>query len=703
MPTPMTAPLRALWRALFVLAALLPAARIAAQENEKVTIETRIVPAQVAPGGTATLEVVLTIADTFHVYGAKDPVGPTTLKLAKAAGIEAVGAAVVPDGTPHEAYGTTNYWLESSVVLQQKVRVLPGTAAGKLTLAAQLDYMVCDEDSCDPPASVTVSASLDVTAQEPGAEQPAAVPPAKPAMGGFAGALGLGGGDDKLRIDAKFVPAAARAGEQVVLRLECEAESGWHVYGHKDNDINRTKLALGETGGLVRSGELRVPDGEPHEVGGETNHWLEGPFTVDITFTVPAGRAPGEVAVAGTADYIACTPDACDPPSQAAFRAVLQVEAGEARAEFLPKQPKADASAAKPAGAKDGEPKDDFGGLLGLILLSIGGGLFALAMPCTYPMIPITFSFFTKQAEKRGGNVLALALAYGIGIVLMFVLIGIAVGPVIIAFANHWVTNTVLALGFVFFAFVLFGAINLQPPAAIQNAAGKASATGGLLGVFFMGATLVVTSFTCTAPIVGTLLGHVGASGEGLFDVALGMAIFGLTMAAPFVALALLPGRVKQLPKAGEWMDTLKVTLGFVELAAALKFVSNVDLYFAWNILPRELFLLACAAILLLCSLYLFGLIRGKGSTFEGVGAGRMTSGAVFFGLAFYLLYGAMGFKLDFVMTQFAPPYSAPSVISRGDAKANKGHELVKDDFSAALALARKQDKLLLANFTGFN
>ncbi|MEY3161526.1 MAG: disulfide bond corrector protein DsbC, partial [Planctomycetota bacterium] len=223
MPTPMTAPLRALWRALFVLAALLPAARIAAQENEKVTIETRIVPAQVAPGGTATLEVVLTIADTFHVYGAKDPVGPTTLKLAKAAGIEAVGAAVVPDGTPHEAYGTTNYWLESSVVLQQKVRVLPGTAAGKLTLAAQLDYMVCDEDSCDPPASVTVSASLDVTAQEPGAEQPAAVPPAKPAMGGFAGALGLGGGDDKLRIDAKFVPAAARAGEQVVLRLECEA------------------------------------------------------------------------------------------------------------------------------------------------------------------------------------------------------------------------------------------------------------------------------------------------------------------------------------------------------------------------------------------------------------------------------------------------------------------------------------------------
>ncbi|MEY4672300.1 MAG: hypothetical protein RL148_84 [Planctomycetota bacterium] len=700
MPAPMTAPLRILWRGLLLLAALLPAVRVAAQDPEKVTVETRMVPAQAAPGQVVTLEVVLTIADTFHVYGAKDPVGPTTLKLAKVEGVEAVGEAVVPAGTPHEAYGTTNYWVESSAVLKQKVRVLPGVQPGKLSVAAQLDYMVCDENSCDPPVSTTVSASLEVVAAEAGAEQPVEMPATKLVKGGFAGALGLGGGGGgKLRIEASFVPAVARAGERVVLRLECEAEVGWHVYGHKDNEINRTKLTVQEAGGLVRSGELRVPDGEPHELGNETNFWLEGPFTVDVAFDVPSGAAPGESAVAGMADYIACTPDACDPPAQTSFRATLQVEAGDARAEFLPK-----ASASGPSGPKPADgPGDSFGGMLGLVLLSIGGGLFALAMPCTYPMIPITFSFFTKQAERRGGNVLALALAYGIGIVLMFVLIGVAVGPVIIAFANHWVTNSVLALGFVFFALVLFGVVNLQPPAAVQNAAGKASATGGLLGVFFMGATLVITSFTCTAPIVGTLLGHVGASGEGLGDVAIGMAVFGLTMAAPFVALALLPGRVKQLPKAGEWMDTLKVTLGFVELAAALKFVSNVDLYFAWNILPRELFLLACAAILLLASLYLFGLIRAKGSTFDGVGAGRMTTGGVFFGLAFYLLYGAMGFKLDFIMTQFAPPYSAESVISRGDAKAKKGHELVKDDFSAALALARKQDKLLLANFTGFN
>ncbi len=135
-----------------------------------------------------------------------------------------------------------------------------------------------------------------------------------------------------------------------------------------------------------------------------------------------------------------------------------------------------------------------------LILLSIAGGLFALVMPCTYPMIPITFSFFTKQADRRGGNVLPLALTYGIGIVLMFVLIGVAVGGPIINFAGHWLTNLVITVAFVAFALSLFGFFTLQLPSFVTSAAGKASATGGLVGVFLMGATLVVTSFTCTAP-----------------------------------------------------------------------------------------------------------------------------------------------------------------------------------------------------------
>src|SRR5262249_29872063 len=153
---------------------------------------------------------------------------------------------------------------------------------------------------------------------------------------------------------------------------------------------------------------------------------------------------------------------------------------------------------------------------------------------------------------------------------------------------------------------------NLQPPAFLQRAAGNASRAGGYVGVFFMGATLVLTSFTCTAPIVGTLLANVAS--QGPLRVGLGMAVFGLTMALPFVALALVPTRVKQLPRSGEWMETLKVSLGFVELAASFKFLSQIDIAFGWQLLPRELFLLVLATVLALWALYLFGILRKAGT-----------------------------------------------------------------------------------------
>jgi thiol:disulfide interchange protein DsbD len=320
-------------------------------------------------------------------------------------------------------------------------------------------------------------------------------------------------------------------------------------------------------------------------------------------------------------------------------------------------------------------------------------------------MIPITFSFFTKQAEKRGGKVLPLALVYGFGIVLMFTLVGALLSTVIIDVVNHWLTNAVIGAMFVFFAFVLFGWINLEPPQALTQAAGKASATGGYLGVFFMGATLVITSFTCTAPIVGSLLANVAQFGTG--RVAIGMAIFGATMALPFVLLSLAPTKVKAMPRSGEWMETLKVSLGFVELAAALKFVSMVDFAFGWQALPRELFLLLWTAIFGLWALFLFGVLRKAGSgPNEGVAGGRMAAGMFVTLLATYFLFGALGNKLDAVMTGFIPGYSN-SLVSKADGKAGKKqlgeHVIVYDDMARAIEVAKADDKLLLYNFTGFN
>jgi len=296
--------------------------------------------------------------------------------------------------------------------------------------------------------------------------------------------------------------------------------------------------------------------------------------------------------------------------------------------------------------------------------------------------------------------------------------VGYAMAAVIIDVVNHWLTNTIIGVLFVFFAFVLFGWINLSPPQWMNRLAYKAQtsaqtqstgvwgAVSALLGVFFMGATLVISSFTCTAPIVGSLLANIAELGKE--RVAIGMAIFGATMAFPFVFLALLPGRVKAMPRSGEWMETLKISLGFIELAAALKFASMVDFAFGWQILPRELFLLLWTAIFGMWAMYLFGILRKAGSgPNEGVGAGRMASGMVVTLLATYFLFGAMGNKLDAIMTGFIPGYSNSLVSHAEGGKGGKkhagDHTLILDDQKHAIEVARAEDKLLLYNFTGFN
>jgi thiol:disulfide interchange protein DsbD len=357
--------------------------------------------------------------------------------------------------------------------------------------------------------------------------------------------------------------------------------------------------------------------------------------------------------------------------------------------------PRAAAGVELTTGSPSLPPAEDTG-LLRFLLLAIAGGLFALVMPCTYPMIPITISFFTKQAEKRGGNALSLSLAYGAGIVLIFILIGVVFGSLIIPFASHPVTNLVIGLAFVYFSFVLFGLVDLQPPRALMNVAGSASTKGGYVGVFLMGATLVVTSFTCTAPFVGSLLSF-GASEGDLVRVGLGMAAFGLTMAIPFVFLSLVPARIKAMPRSGEWMNTLKVFMGFVELAAALKFLSNVDLVWSWQLLSRELFLLLWGVIFVGAALYLFG-VFSRGAK---IGPRRLVSAALTFLLALYCFWGMSGKKLDFVMTAIAPNYSGGRLgwnwYSPGGS-----WTIVKDDYDAALAQAARENKLLLINFTGF-
>jgi thiol:disulfide interchange protein DsbD len=332
-------------------------------------------------------------------------------------------------------------------------------------------------------------------------------------------------------------------------------------------------------------------------------------------------------------------------------------------------------------------------------------GLFTLLMPCTYPMIPITISFFTKQAEESPRRQLGLSIAYGLGIVAVFILIGIVFGAAIIRFATHPVTNLVIGVLFGVFALALFGAIELRPPAFLTSAAGMAAAKGGYLGVFLMGTTLVVTSFTCTAPFVGSLLAVGAAEGSpgagSLGRIVLGMGTFGLTMAVPFVLLSMVPRRLGSMPRSGEWMHVLKVFLGFVELAAALKFVSNADLVWQWRVLSRELFLVLWMGIFLAAAGFLFGLVRLEGEAQAPIGPGRMVWATATLLFALYCGYGMLGHDLDRVMTAIVPNYSSQLALGAGRGSARAGHPIVVDDYDLARARAEAEGRALLVNFTG--
>jgi cytochrome c biogenesis protein CcdA len=668
-------------------------------------------PGVVRAGEQVTLVLDVVVDEKWHAYGIKETTNiPVELKDEKLqlGGFKSAGDAVVPPGERAEAFGVETFPLPHTFRVTKPLLVPADAKPGEVVIRGTLDYQLCDANSCAPPGDVEFEVKVTVEAgaarAASGVDAPAKVAPQEPKGGAKVQAA-----DGKLSLGASVQPSPARPGESVTLVLDVVVDELWHAYGTKETtnipvELKDEKLQLG---GLKSAGDAVVPPGERKEAFGVETFPLPHTFRVTKPLLVPADAKAGEVVIRGTFDYQLCDANSCDPPGEVEFEVKVTIEAGDARAAGGGATPeKVAAPELVPPPKASESPLESW---WALILACIGGGLFALAMPCTYPMIPITFSFFTKQAEKNNGNVMALALTYGIGIVAMFVLVGVLLSSVILTVVNHWITNAVIGVMFFFFAFVLFGWINLNPPQFVQRAAGQASRSGGLLGVFFMGATLVITSFTCTAPIVGSLIANVAKLGT--LRVGIGMAIFGLTMAAPFVLLSLMPTKVKAMPRSGEWMETLKVSLGFVELAAAFKFVSMVDFAFGWQILPRELFLLLWTAIFGLWAMYLFGILRKAGTPNEGVSGGRMAGGMAVTLLATYFLFGALGYRLDFYMTNFVPGYSAESVLARHDGKAGgeKGHavagkhRIVLDDDVRAVELAKVEDKLLLYNFTGFN
>lgn len=347
-------------------------------------------------------------------------------------------------------------------------------------------------------------------------------------------------------------------------------------------------------------------------------------------------------------------------------------------------------------------------GLFNLFALGFLGGLIALLTPCVFPMIPLTVSFFTKQSSNKSKGV-SNAILYGAFIVGIYMALSVpfhfldSIAPEILnnISTNVWLNVTFFII-FVVFAFSFFGYFELTLPHSWGNKMDSASGAGGVIGIFFMALTLAIVSFSCTGPILGSLLAGSLSNDGGATQLTVGMTGFGVALALPFALFALFPNMLKSLPRSGGWMTTTKVILGFLELAMAFKFLSNADLVEHWGILKREVFIGIWIVIFILMALYVFGLIRfPHDGPRKKLSFYRFIFGFAVIGFVIYLIPGLFNTSQSNLklLSGFPPPvfYS----IYEKESDCPLGLTCFKD-FDEGLAYAKEHNKPILLDFTGW-
>ncbi len=360
-------------------------------------------------------------------------------------------------------------------------------------------------------------------------------------------------------------------------------------------------------------------------------------------------------------------------------------------------------------GAEATLPSSAGRGLLALFLLGFAGGLVALITPCVFPMIPLTVSFFTRKSITRKKGI-ANALWYGFFILAIYVLLSMPfhfldrLNPEILNnISTNVYLNVAFCLIFIFFAFSFFGFYEINLPGSVSSAADSKSGTGNLAGIFFMALTLALVSFSCTGPILGSLLAGSLTTDGGAMQLTAGMAGFGLALALPFALFALFPNWLKSLPKSGGWLNTVKVVLGFAELAMAFKFLSNADLVRHWGLLKREIFIGIWVVLGALTTLYLLGLIRFPHDDKPAAKPGWVRR---FFALSFaaftlYLIPGLTNTRYANLrlISGFPPPLYYSIYSGKSTCLLNLN---CAPGYEEGLAMARATGKPMLLDFTGY-
>ena len=511
-----------------------------------------------------------------------------------------------------------------------------------------------------------------------------------------------------------------------ILVLHAGIRNGWRLYSTTNPDTvgnSRVNLDSGTAAkilGIEEKGALQRKK-DPIFNGTITSFFTgDAQWLVHIQPTGPSASGSAAPDLKGVVTFIAVYKDSVVGPLDIHFRYGHTADGGLIAKSTSLRETTSSSDSLKissidlsnPINKCGGTGAEDSGtqGLLSVFFLGFLGGLLGLIMPCTFPMIPLTVSFFTKRSASRSKGI-ANAFLYGFFIFLIYILISV---PFYFLKANNanilntistniWL-NIAFAVIFLVFALSFFGLFEITLPSSVSNSVDSKSSIGSIGGIFFMALTLAIVSFSCTGPILGTLL--VGALGQngGAVQLTVAMSGFGLALGLPFALFALFPNWLQSLPRSGGWMNTVKIVFGFVELALALKYLSNADLVSHWGLLKRETFFAIWILISIALALYLLGVIKFHHDPPPAkLSKVRILIATLFLAFAVYLLPGLTNtsYANRALVSGFPPPLSYSLYGSQ--VSSDKGVEAdVVNDYDKALALARQQHKPLLIDFTGW-
>ena len=401
------------------------------------------------------------------------------------------------------------------------------------------------------------------------------------------------------------------SGENLYLSFNVEIDEGFHIYSvHPEKSLSPTYVDIVDSMFFSQIGIINEP--KPlkkfDENFNQDIYYHKKNIQLVQNLKLLDNLESKKYLVNGVFEYYACDESMCIPRWDD-FSFEFQVFEGNKRDDFCSVIP-LEYNSDKELSELESEINK---GLFSFILFALGMGFLALLTPCVFPMIPITVSYFTKEGEKENNSPIFSASLYALGIVFIFTTLGLLLSFTLGASgagdlaANPWI-NIFIASLFIYLAFSLFGYYEIQTPSFIRQFSINQESRGGVIGILFMSLTFTLTSFTCTVAFVGALLAT--ASQGAVFWPIIGMLSFSLAFASPFFLLALFPQYLSKLPKSGGWLNSVKVIMGFLEIAAAFKFISNVDLVWNWGIFDRNMVLFIWALIFILMGLYLLGLIK---------------------------------------------------------------------------------------------